>query len=66
MAVETFKEFQKKIGDPLKGQTGLGYAYGVSGKIDKTNECLQLILQREKKRQRCELEYGFFSYLCRT
>lgn len=48
-AVETFKEFQKKTGDPLKGQTGLGYAYSVTGNIDKANECLQLLKQREKR-----------------
>ena len=59
MAVETFKEFQKKTGDPLKGQTGLGYAYGVSGKIDKANECLQLLMQREKRDKDVNLNMDF-------
>lgn len=29
-AIETLKEFQKKTGDPLKGQISLCYAYSVA------------------------------------
>jgi TolB-like protein/Flp pilus assembly protein TadD len=58
-AIKTFKKFQKKTGDPLKGQTGLGYAYGVSGKIDKANECLQLLMQREKRDKDVNLNMDF-------
>ncbi|MCZ6701405.1 MAG: hypothetical protein O6940_00020 [Ignavibacteria bacterium] len=63
MAVETFKEFQKKTGDPLKGQTEWGYAYGVSGKIDKVNECLQLLMQREKRDKDVNLNMDFLVFL---
>jgi TolB-like protein/Flp pilus assembly protein TadD len=58
-AIKTFKKFQKKTGDPLKGQTGLGYAYGFSGKIDKANECLQLLMQREKRDKDVNLNMDF-------
>ena len=58
-AIETFKEFQKKTGDPLKGQYGLGYAYGVSGDIDKAKECLQLLKQREKRDKDINLNFDF-------
>jgi adenylate cyclase len=58
-AVETFKVFQKKTGDPLKGQTGLGYAYSISGNIDKANECLQLLKQREKRDKDVNLDMDF-------
>ncbi len=47
--IETFKEFQEKTGDPLKGQTGLGYAYAVAGDVEKANECLQKIKKRKEK-----------------
>jgi TolB-like protein/Tfp pilus assembly protein PilF len=58
-AIDTFKEFQMKTGDPLKGQTGLGYTYGVAGKIDKANECLQLLSQREKRDTNVNLNMDF-------
>jgi TolB-like protein/Tfp pilus assembly protein PilF len=58
-AIETFKEFQKKTGDPLKGQTGLGYTYGVTGKIDKAKDCLQLLSQREKRDTDVNLNMDF-------
>ena len=58
-AIETLKKFQKKTGDPLKGQTGLGYTYGVSGNIDKANECLQLLKQREKRDKDVNLNMDF-------
>ena len=58
-AIETFKEFQKKTGDPLKGQYGLGYAYGVAGDIDKAKECLQLLKQREKRDKDVNLNFDF-------
>jgi TolB-like protein/Tfp pilus assembly protein PilF len=58
-AIETLKAFQKKTGDPLKGQTGLGYAYSVTGNIDKANECLQLLKQREKRDRDVNLNMDF-------
>jgi TolB-like protein/Flp pilus assembly protein TadD len=58
-AIVTFKEFQNKTGDPLKGQTGLGYTYGVSGNLDKANECLQLLSQREKRDTDVNLNMDF-------
>jgi TolB-like protein/Tfp pilus assembly protein PilF len=58
-AVETFKEFQIKTGDPLKGQTGLGYAYAAAGNLDKVNECIQLLKQREKRDKDVNLNMDF-------
>ena len=58
-AVEIFKEFQIKTGDPLKGQTGLGYAYSAAGNIDRANECIQLLKQREKRDKDVNLNMDF-------
>jgi tetratricopeptide (TPR) repeat protein len=48
MAIETFQQFQKLTGHPLKGMVGLGYAYALNGNIDKAHECLDKLAQREK------------------
>jgi len=41
-AVETFKEFNKKTSDPLKGQTDLGYADSIGGNI---NNAIKLLIK---------------------
>jgi len=48
-AITIFKEYQKKTGDELKGQGGLGYAYAVSGNIKKAKECIEKIRKREER-----------------
>ena len=48
-AIEILKEYQSKTGDPLKGQTALGYAFAVSGYTDEAKKCLQKMGQRENK-----------------
>ena len=47
-AIKTFQRFQELTGHPLRGQVGLGYAYAISGNIDKAKECLDKLSQREK------------------
>ncbi len=37
----------------------MGYAYSVAGNIDKANECLQLLMQREKKDKDVNLNMDF-------
>ena len=58
-AIETFKEYQSKIGDPLKGQTALGYAYAVSGNIDEAKKCIRKMEQRENKYKDANLNMDF-------
>jgi TolB-like protein/Tfp pilus assembly protein PilF len=47
-AIKTFQQFQKLTGHPLKGMVGLGYAYAISGDVEKAKECLDKLAQREK------------------
>jgi TolB-like protein/Tfp pilus assembly protein PilF len=47
-AIKTFQRFQELTGHPLRGMAGLGYAYAINGDIDKANECLDKLAQREK------------------
>jgi TolB-like protein/Tfp pilus assembly protein PilF len=47
-AIKTFQRFQELTGHPLKGQVGLGYAYAISGDIEKAKECHDKLSQREK------------------
>lgn len=47
-AINTFKHFQELTGHPLKGITGLGYAYAINGNIDEAKQCLNKLAQREK------------------
>ena len=58
-AIDTFKEFQKKTGDPLKGQTSLGYAYGVSGDSEKAKECLKKLSERAERDTEVNLNMDF-------
>ena len=47
-AVQYLDQYQKLIGDPLKGLAGLGYAHARAGNLDKAHECLLKTQQREK------------------
>jgi tetratricopeptide (TPR) repeat protein len=58
-AIETFKKYQAKTGDPLKGQTGLGFAYAAYGDIKSAHECLDRIKERELRDKDVNLEMDF-------
>ncbi|MFC2103253.1 adenylate/guanylate cyclase domain-containing protein [Bacteroidota bacterium] len=58
-AIKTFKEYQGKTGDSLKGQTGLGFAYAISGDLEKAHECLNKIKEREKRDKDVDLEMDY-------
>jgi len=47
-AIKTFQRFQELTGHLLKGMVGLGYAYAISGNVEKAEECLKKLAQREK------------------
>ncbi len=47
-ALKCFLRFQELTGHPLKGMVGLGYTYAVMGNIEKAEECLEKLAQREK------------------
>jgi tetratricopeptide (TPR) repeat protein len=48
-AIEIFSEYRKKIGDPLKGVTGIGAAYAYMGNIEKAKDYLAILDQRVKR-----------------
>jgi TolB-like protein/Tfp pilus assembly protein PilF len=48
LAIKNFKKYRSFLTDPLKGWTGLGFAYGKSGQKDKAKEALSYILERQK------------------
>lgn len=54
-AIEYFTIYQKMVNHPLKGQTGLAFAYGVSGQTEKAKECLNKVLQRSKEDREIDL-----------
>jgi len=47
-AIKAFQRFQELTGHPLRGMVGLGYAYAISGDIDRAKECLEKLAEREK------------------
>jgi len=47
-ALKCFLRFQELTGHPLKGMVGLGYTYAIKGDIEKAQECLDKLAQREK------------------
>lgn len=51
-SIEMFKRYESQVPDPLKGVTGLGYAYAQKGDFDKAREYLDKI----KKRQETDLD----------
>jgi len=48
MAIKYFKKYQKLTDSPLKGVTGLGYAYAKAGQIDKAKQILNNLEKRER------------------
>ena len=48
MAIKYFKKYQKLTDSPLKGVTGLGYAYAKAGQIDKAKQTLNNLEKRER------------------
>ncbi len=46
-AIKYFKEYQKLTNSPLKGITGLGYAYAKAGQIGKAKQILNKLVERE-------------------
>ena len=48
-AIEYLQEFQKRTGDPLQGQSLLGYVYAKAGMIKEANECIEKIQLRSQK-----------------
>jgi adenylate cyclase len=48
-AIQYLKEFQKRTGDPLQGQSLLGYVYAKAGKLQEANECIEKIKLRSQK-----------------
>ena len=47
-AIQYLKEFQKRTGDPLQGQSLLGYVYSRSGKLAEATECIEKIKLRSQ------------------
>ncbi|MDN5212012.1 adenylate/guanylate cyclase domain-containing protein [Fulvivirgaceae bacterium BMA12] len=54
-AIEYFLTYQQKVDHPLKGHTGLGFAYGVSGQTKKATECLNKVLKRSNEDKEIDL-----------
>lgn len=48
-AETTFMKAQNMTGADDKGITQLGYIYAKSGKVEKANECLRKLIEREKR-----------------
>lgn len=46
-AIKYFKEYQKLTNSPLKGISGMGYAYAKAGQIGKAKEILNKLEERE-------------------
>ena len=47
-AIKYFKEYQKLTNSPLKGFSGMGYAYARAGQIDKAKQILNKLGKRER------------------
>jgi TolB-like protein/class 3 adenylate cyclase/Flp pilus assembly protein TadD len=48
-AIEYLKEYQRRTGDPLSGQSLLGYVYAKTGMLKEANECIDKIKRRAQK-----------------
>ena len=48
-AVKDLEQYQKLIGNPLKGLSSLGHAYAAAGQKEKAMECIEKIKLREEK-----------------
>jgi tetratricopeptide (TPR) repeat protein len=58
-AVENLEQYQRRIGDPLKGLGGLGYAYGIAGYQEKARDCLAKTEQRAESNPGVNLNLEF-------
>ena len=57
--IKIFKQLYKQLDDPLKGVTGLGYAYAKIGNIEEAEKCLQKLKEREQKEKDVTLFMDF-------
>jgi adenylate cyclase len=46
-SISTFLKYHQMVNDPVKGVTGLGFAYARAGQIDKAEECLRKLDKRK-------------------
>jgi adenylate cyclase len=58
-AINTFLEYQSYINDPLKGLTGIGYAYGRAEHIKEAHECLRKLEERESRDKEVTLNMDY-------
>lgn len=55
-AISFFEKYRSFLNDPLKGWTGIGYAYGISGKTEKAKKALENTIERQKRDKDAILE----------
>jgi len=48
-SIKVLNEYREQIGDPLKGVTGLGAAYGYMGNYEKAMEYIRILDQRVER-----------------
>ena len=58
-AIKNLEHYQKLIGHPLKGLSGLGHAYALAGQYDKARECAEKIKLRQEKEPNAVLHMDF-------
>lgn len=58
-AVTYFEKYQRMTNDPLKGISGLGFAYARTFQVDKARACLEKIELREKQEKVVLLHLDF-------
>lgn len=58
-AIEFFKKYRSFLTDPLKGWTGLGFAYGKGGYKEEAIQALEKLTERAKKDDSISLDVDF-------
>ncbi len=58
-SVNTFRDYQRRTGSPLKGLAGLGYALARSGKTDEAQEILNKLNLRKQQDENVSLHMDF-------
>ena len=58
-SIKIFKQIYEQTDDPLKGVSGLGYAYAKAGKVEEAKKCLQKLKMREQKEKDVALFMDF-------
>lgn len=48
-ALKYFKKYQSMVGHPLKGWSGIGYTYAITGETEKAYAVLDIFAQREQE-----------------